>query len=115
MMANISLAFIAGLLFSVGLAVAGMTIPANIIGFLDVYGTWRPALMLVMVGAILVYAFATKIIMARDGRCSMANFICRIRKKSTRRLSGAPHCSVSAGASVVFALDLPSPRLAPVH
>ncbi|WP_137719685.1 YeeE/YedE family protein [Methylobacillus flagellatus] len=47
-------AFIAGLLFGIGLIVSGMTNPAKVIGFLDVTGAWDPSLALVMAGAILV-------------------------------------------------------------
>ncbi len=47
---------IAGVLFGVGLALSGMTQPANVIGFLDVAGEWDPSLALVMGGAIAVYA-----------------------------------------------------------
>ena len=49
-------AFAAGALFSVGLIVAGMTVPGNIVGFLDFFGQWKPALALVMAGAVGVYA-----------------------------------------------------------
>ena len=48
----------AGLLFGVGLLVAGMVQPANVLGFLDVFGDWRPALMGVMGGGIAVNALA---------------------------------------------------------
>ena len=48
-------AFASGLLFAVGLGIAGMTQPAKVIGFLDVFGAWDPSLALVMVGAIAVY------------------------------------------------------------
>ena len=47
-------AFVAGLLFGLGLMVAGMVNPAKILGFLDVAGKWDPSLALVMVGAIAV-------------------------------------------------------------
>jgi uncharacterized protein len=47
-------AFAAGLLFGLGLIVAGMANPAKILGFLDVAGKWDPSLALVMVGAIAV-------------------------------------------------------------
>lgn len=47
-------AFVAGLLFGLGLIVAGMTNPAKILGFLDVTGKWDPSLALVMAGAIAV-------------------------------------------------------------
>ncbi len=45
-------AFLAGLLFAVGLGLSGMTQPAKVLGFLDFLGTWDPSLALVMVGAI---------------------------------------------------------------
>ena len=37
------------------LAVSGMTDPARVIGFLDVFGNWDPALLFVMAGAVSVY------------------------------------------------------------
>jgi len=49
-------AFLGGLVFGVGLAVAGMTQPAKIIGFFDFFGDYDPSLAFVMGGAILVYA-----------------------------------------------------------
>ena len=45
----------AGGLFGAGLAVSGMTDPARVIGFLDVFGNWDPALLFVMGGAVGVY------------------------------------------------------------
>lgn len=47
--------FAAGGLFGVGLAISGMTDPARVIGFLDVFGKWDPALLFVMAGAVGVY------------------------------------------------------------
>lgn len=44
-----------GLLFAIGLGVAGMTQPSRVLGFLDVLGAWDPSLMFVMLGAIAVY------------------------------------------------------------
>jgi uncharacterized protein len=50
-------AFVSGLLFAVGLGIAGMTDPAKVLAFLDMFGgNWDPSLMFVMGGAILVYA-----------------------------------------------------------
>ena len=49
------LLFLAGALFGMGLAVSGMTDPARVIGFLDVFGAWDPALLFVMAGAVGVY------------------------------------------------------------
>jgi hypothetical protein len=47
-------AFIAGLVFGLGLIVAGMANPAKILAFLDIAGKWDPSLALVMAGAIAV-------------------------------------------------------------
>ena len=49
-------ALLAGLLFGSGLLISGMADPANVLGFLDVFGAWRPQLAFVMGGAILVAA-----------------------------------------------------------
>jgi uncharacterized protein len=47
-------AFVAGLVFGLGLILAGMVNPAKILGFLDLAGKWDPSLALVMAGAIAV-------------------------------------------------------------
>ena len=49
-------AFVAGLIFGIGLMVSGMTDPSKVIGFLDLAGRWDPSLAFVMVGAIVVGA-----------------------------------------------------------
>lgn len=41
-----------GLLFGIGLIVAGMHDPAKVLGFLDLAGAWDPSLAFVMIGAI---------------------------------------------------------------
>lgn len=55
------LAFAAGVLFAIGLAISGMTQPTKVLGFLDVAGTWDPSLAFVMMGAIGVHFFAVRI------------------------------------------------------
>lgn len=58
-------AFLSGLLFSVGLILAGMTRPAKIIGFLDFFGQWDPTLLFVMAGAVVVYALCYRLVLKR--------------------------------------------------
>ena len=58
-------AFLAGVVFGVGLIVAQMTNPAKVIGFLDITGAWDPSLAFVMVGGIAVYASVYWILRAR--------------------------------------------------
>ncbi len=53
---------LSGFLFAIGLAVAGMTDPNKIIGFLDFTGNWDPSLALVMVGALLVHFTAQRVL-----------------------------------------------------
>ena len=53
---NGAAAFLAGLLFAIGLGVGGMTQPGKVLAFLDVAGSWDPSLALVMAGAIGVHA-----------------------------------------------------------
>ena len=51
-------AFIGGLVFGIGLIIAGMANPAKVLAFLDVAGKWDPSLALVMAGAIGVGVIA---------------------------------------------------------
>jgi uncharacterized membrane protein YedE/YeeE len=43
-----------GLIFGIGLIMSGMTNPAKVQNFLDLFGSWDPSLALVMGGAILI-------------------------------------------------------------
>jgi len=52
------IALASGLIFGVGLIAGGMTNPAKVKGFLDLFGAWDPSLALVMGGAIAVAVFA---------------------------------------------------------
>lgn len=57
-------AFVAGLLFGVGLLLAGMANPAKVLAFLDLAGNWDPSLALVMGGgiaaALIPFTFAKR-------------------------------------------------------
>jgi len=57
-MLNLISAFVSGLLFGLGLIVAGMSNPSKVIGFLDLAGNWDPSLAFVMAGAIAVGSLA---------------------------------------------------------
>lgn len=52
---------VSGTLFGAGLTVSGMTDPARVRGFLDVFGAWDPTLVFVMGAAVLVMAVAWRI------------------------------------------------------
>lgn len=55
-MFRILFALLSGVIFGLGLIVAGMANPAKVLAFLDITGHWDPSLALVMVGAIAVAA-----------------------------------------------------------
>lgn len=49
---------ISGTIFGAGLTIGGMTDPARVRGFLNLFGDWDPTLAFVMGGAVLVMALA---------------------------------------------------------
>ena len=51
-------ALVSGLVFGLGLILAGMANPAKVLAFLDLAGLWDPSLALVMAGAIAVGSVA---------------------------------------------------------
>lgn len=48
------ISLISGVLFGIGLVISGMSNPAKVLNFLDVFGTWDPSLAFVMAGALIV-------------------------------------------------------------
>lgn len=54
-------AFVSGFVFAIGLGLAGMTQPAKVLAFLDVFGAWDPALALVIASAMAVYALLYRV------------------------------------------------------
>jgi uncharacterized protein len=46
--------FLCGLIFGSGLMISGMTQPAKVLAFLDVFGRWDPTLAFVLAGALAV-------------------------------------------------------------
>jgi len=57
---------LAGTVFGLGLALAGMTDPRKVLNFLDVRGTWDASLLLVLGAAVLVSAALFRWILARQ-------------------------------------------------
>ena len=47
-MTRLITALIIGVVFGIGLAIAGMLNPSKVVGFLDVFGDWDPSLAFVM-------------------------------------------------------------------
>lgn len=57
--------FVVGLIFAFGLGLSGMTLPERVVGFLDVFGSWNPSLIFVMLGALIVHAVLYRLIRKR--------------------------------------------------
>jgi uncharacterized membrane protein YedE/YeeE len=53
-MALILASFASGLVFGIGLLISGMSEPAKVLGFLDIFGAWDATLAFVMAGAVAV-------------------------------------------------------------
>lgn len=47
-------ALLIGLVFGLGISVAGMANPAKVLNFFDIFGSWDPSLAFVMAGALAV-------------------------------------------------------------
>jgi uncharacterized membrane protein YedE/YeeE len=58
-------ALLSGVLFSIGLGVAGMTRPDKVKGFLDPTGAWDPSLAFVMAGAVGFCFMAFRLVLRR--------------------------------------------------
>lgn len=58
--------FLTGVLFAVGLGIAGMTQPAKVVDFLDFTGHWDASLALVMGGAVAVHLITYRLIRRRN-------------------------------------------------
>ena len=61
-----SFALLSGFLFAIGLGISGMTDPARVIGFLDFFGEWQPALAFVMGGAVITFGLGL-LLMRKSG------------------------------------------------
>lgn len=59
-------ALVVGFVFAIGLGLSGMTQPQKVIGFLDLFGSWDPSLIFVMLGAISVHFLTYKLIRKRN-------------------------------------------------
>lgn len=80
--------YIAGLLFGLGLALAGMTDPARVLGFLDLFGAWDPTLMFVLGGAVATTFIGYRIVFRRERPMLGETFQLPTRQDLDARLIG---------------------------
>ncbi|MFW6087722.1 MAG: DUF6691 family protein [Myxococcota bacterium] len=98
MIRNYVLVFLSGTVFAVGLAVGGMTQPAKVVSFLDLFGDWDPSLAFVMGGAILAYFPLYQVITKRNTPLFAARFLIPERADlDWRLLTGAAVFGVGWG------------------
>ena len=81
-------ALVCGVLFGVGLAIAGMTNPAKVLAFLDVAGAWDPTLALVMGAALAVSTLGVAIAGRLDRPWLAETFAIPTRRDLDPRLIG---------------------------
>ncbi|WP_313314233.1 DUF6691 family protein [Stutzerimonas nitrititolerans] len=81
-------AFAAGLIFGMGLLLAGMADPAKVVGFLDLFGRWDPSLGLVMAGAIAVAIVPMQWARRQQRSLLGAPMQLPLRRRPDRRLIG---------------------------
>ncbi|MDO3380852.1 YeeE/YedE family protein [Gilvimarinus algae] len=79
-------ALICGLLFGAGLAMSGMTDTAKVLGFLDLFGRWDPALMFVMGGAVVVTLVGFRLVLRRSRPVCDERFNLPANRRIDRRL-----------------------------
>lgn len=88
MMRDASVALASGTIFGAGLALGGMTDPARVRGFLDLFGAWDPTLAFVMGGAVIVMAIAWIVQKRMSQPLFAAKFALPDRSDLTPRLIG---------------------------
>ncbi|MDR5868485.1 DUF6691 family protein [Halomonas koreensis] len=82
------MAYVAGLLFGLGLAVSGMTDPARVLGFLDLAGAWDPTLMFVLGGAVVTNFVGYRLALRRPNPLFAGAFQLPTRRDLDGRLIG---------------------------
>lgn len=73
-MRTLLVSLICGLIFGTGLVAAGMSDPAKVIGFLDIFGSWDPSLAFVMAGGIAVTLVGYRWVLSRTAPLCAAVF-----------------------------------------
>ncbi len=102
-------ALAAGAVFGLGLAMSGMTDPERVLGFLDVFGAFDPALLFVLGGAVLTTLVLFGFVLKRGRPLLAAAFQLPTRKDVDRKLLGG---TALFGAGWGIAGYCPGPALA---
>ncbi len=93
-------ALLSGALFGVGLAMSGMTDPRRVLGFLDLFGDFDPALLFVLGGAVLTTAVSFRFVLRRGSPILASTFhVSNLRHIDRRLLGGAALFGVGWGVA----------------
>jgi hypothetical protein len=79
-----------GLLFGLGLIVSGMSNPAKVLNFLDLFGTFDPSLAFVMGGAVVVAFIGFRLVLTREKPLMAPRFQLPTRSDIDARLIVGP-------------------------
>ncbi len=83
-------ALVSGALFGTGLAMSGMTDPRRVLGFLDVFGAFDPALLFVLAGAVITTMVLFRFVLRRGSPVLASTFhVSNLRHIDRRLLGGA--------------------------
>ena len=83
-------ALVSGALFGTGLAMSGMTDARRILGFLDVFGDFDPALLFVLGGAVTTTVLLFRFVLRRGSPVLASTFhLSNLRHIDRRLLGGA--------------------------
>lgn len=82
------IALLSGVLFGLGLSLAGMTQPAVVLGFLDVFGSWNPQLAFVMAAAVITTAIGYRLVWRRARPLAAERFELPTSRRLDWRLVG---------------------------
>jgi uncharacterized membrane protein YedE/YeeE len=94
------MAYAAGLLFGLGLAISGMTDPARVLGFLDIAGEWDPTLAFVLGGAVITTFIGYRLVLRRSSPFFGDKFhLPTKRELDSRLLGGAALFGIGWGLS----------------
>ena len=95
---RVLLGFVCGLIFGVGLVVSGMSNPAKVLNFLDLFGAWDPSLAFVMGGAVLVAFIGYRVVLERPAPVLAETFqLPRRQDIDSKLLTGAAVFGVGWG------------------
>ena len=93
-------ALLAGALFGVGLAMSGMTDPRRVLGFLDVFGDFDPALVFVLGGAVATTMLLFRFVLRRGSPVLADRFhLSDLRHVDRRLLGGAALFGIGWGVA----------------